>query len=55
MGLIGLDTGALMRSSFEETVEILMEAAGNGEVDDCRGVSENIMMGQLAPAGTGSI
>ncbi|KAF2470997.1 beta and beta-prime subunits of DNA dependent RNA-polymerase [Lindgomyces ingoldianus] len=47
------DTGALMRCSFEETVEILLEAAGNGELDDCRGVSENIMLGQLAPMGTG--
>ncbi|CAI6339744.1 unnamed protein product [Periconia digitata] len=47
------DTGALMRCSFEETVEILVEAAGHGELDDCRGVSENIMLGQLAPMGTG--
>ncbi|KAJ4366276.1 DNA-directed RNA polymerase II core subunit rpo21 [Neocucurbitaria cava] len=47
------DTGALMRCSFEETVEILLEAAGHGELDDCRGVSENIMLGQLAPMGTG--
>jgi DNA-directed RNA polymerase II subunit RPB1 len=47
------DTGALMRCSFEETVEILLEAAGTGELDDCRGVSENIMLGQLAPMGTG--
>lgn len=47
------DTGALMRASFEETVEILMDAAAAGELDDCRGVSENIMLGQLAPLGTG--
>ncbi|KAF2273448.1 beta and beta-prime subunits of DNA dependent RNA-polymerase [Westerdykella ornata] len=47
------DTGALMRCSFEETVEILLEAAGFGELDDCRGISENIMLGQLAPMGTG--
>ncbi|KAF2017627.1 DNA-directed RNA polymerase II subunit RPB1 [Aaosphaeria arxii CBS 175.79] len=47
------DTGALMRCSFEETVEILLEAASFGELDDCRGVSENIMLGQLAPMGTG--
>jgi DNA-directed RNA polymerase II subunit RPB1 len=47
------DTGALMRCSFEETVEILLDAAGYGELDDCRGVSENIMLGQLAPMGTG--
>ena len=52
-GINRADTGALMRCSFEETVEILLEAAGAGELDDCRGVSENIMLGQLAPLGTG--
>ena len=49
------DTGALMRCSFEETVEILLDAASSGELDDCRGVSENIMLGQLAPVGTGEV
>ncbi|KAF2205301.1 DNA-directed RNA polymerase II subunit [Delitschia confertaspora ATCC 74209] len=52
-GINRSDTGALMRCSFEETVEILLDAAGCGELDDCRGVSENIMLGQLAPMGTG--
>lgn len=52
-GINRADTGALMRCSFEETVEILLEAAATGELDDCRGVSENIMLGQLAPLGTG--
>ncbi|KAL1914514.1 DNA-directed RNA polymerase II subunit RPB1 [Calcarisporiella thermophila] len=53
-GINRAETGALMRCSFEETVEILLEAAAVGELDDCRGVSENIMLGQLAPLGTGS-
>ncbi|KAH3683659.1 hypothetical protein WICPIJ_005343 [Wickerhamomyces pijperi] len=48
------DTGALMRCSFEETVEILMEAGAAAELDDCRGVSENVILGQLAPVGTGA-
>ena len=52
-GINRADTGALMRASFEETVEILMDAAAAGELDDCRGVSENIMLGQLAHLGTG--
>ncbi|KAI1259931.1 DNA-directed RNA polymerase II subunit RPB1 [Xylariaceae sp. FL1019] len=52
-GINRADTGALMRCSFEETVEILLEAASLGELDDCRGVSENVMLGQLAPMGTG--
>ncbi|KAG2223050.1 hypothetical protein INT45_008251 [Circinella minor] len=52
-GINRAETGALMRCSFEETVEILLEAAAVGELDDCRGVAENIMLGQLAPLGTG--
>ncbi|CCD22371.1 DNA-directed RNA polymerase II subunit RPB1 NDAI_0A02130 [Naumovozyma dairenensis CBS 421] len=47
-------TGALMRSSFEETVEILFEAGASAELDDCRGVSENVLLGQMAPIGTGA-
>ncbi|KAK4052414.1 DNA-directed RNA polymerase II core subunit rpo21 [Microbotryomycetes sp. JL201] len=53
-GINRSDTGALMRCSFEETVEILMEAAANGEIDYCTGVSENVLLGQVAPMGTGS-
>lgn len=52
-GINRAETGALMRCSFEETVEILLEAAAVGELDDCKGVAENIMLGQLAPLGTG--
>ena len=48
------DTGPLMRSSFEETVEILVEAAAFAEPDYLRGVSENIILGNLAPLGTGA-
>ena len=54
-GINRADTGALMRCSFEETVEILLDAAACGELDDCRGISENIMLGQLAPLGTGEM
>ena len=53
-GINRTTSGALMRCSFEETVEILLEAAQFGETDPCQGISENIIMGQLAPLGTGS-
>lgn len=52
-GINRSETGALARCSFEETVEILMEAAAIGENDPMKGVSEAIIMGQLAPLGTG--
>ncbi|KAK5945238.1 DNA-directed RNA polymerase II core subunit rpo21 [Knufia obscura] len=52
-GINGSDTGALMRCSFEQTVEILLEAAASGELDDCQGLTENLILGQPAPVGTG--
>jgi len=52
-GINRVDSGALMRCSFEETVDVLMEAAMFSEPDMVRGVSENVMLGQLAPLGTG--
>ncbi len=52
-GINKSDNGPLMRCSFEQTVEILYEAAVNGELDDCTGVSQNIILGQPAPVGTG--
>ncbi|KGG50760.1 DNA-directed RNA polymerase [Mitosporidium daphniae] len=49
------DHGALMRCSFEETVEILMEAGASGELNPVgSSLSESVMMGQMAPIGTGS-
>ncbi|KAK3607289.1 hypothetical protein CHS0354_002914 [Potamilus streckersoni] len=47
------ETGALARCSFEETVDILVEAAAHAEIDPMKGVSESIMLGQLARIGTG--
>jgi DNA-directed RNA polymerase II subunit RPB1 len=52
-GINRTSAGALAKCSFEETVEILVEAAGVGESDDCKGVSACIMLGKLAPLGTG--
>lgn len=51
-GINRQDTGALMRCSFEETVDVLMDAASHAEVDPMRGVSENIILGQLPRMGT---
>ncbi|CAK8998724.1 DNA-directed RNA polymerase II subunit RPB1 (RNA polymerase II subunit B1) (DNA-directed RNA polymerase III largest subunit) [Durusdinium trenchii] len=47
------ESGPLQRCSFEETVEILMDAAAFAECDPLASVSENILLGQLAPLGTG--
>jgi DNA-directed RNA polymerase II subunit RPB1 len=53
-GINRVDTGPLRKCSFEETVEILYEAAFYAETDFLTGITENIIMGQLAPYGTGS-
>jgi DNA-directed RNA polymerase II subunit RPB1 len=52
-GINRTDAGPLVRCSFEQTVEVLTEAAQYAEVDPLKGVSSNIMLGQLAPFGTG--
>lgn len=47
------ETGPLRKCSFEETVEILLEAAAFSETDFLKGISEAIIFGQLARMGTG--
>merc|ERR1719158_1216207 len=51
-GINRTNMGPLMKCSFEETVEILMDAAVFHELDNMRSVSENIVLGQLCPVGT---
>jgi DNA-directed RNA polymerase II subunit RPB1 len=53
-GLNRVELGPLRKCSFEETVEILLEAGLFAETDHLTGITENIMVGQLAPFGTGS-
>jgi DNA-directed RNA polymerase II subunit RPB1 len=53
-GINRTNCGAIRKCTFEETTEILLEAAFFGERDPLSGISENIIFGQLAPYGTGS-
>ncbi len=41
-------------ASFQETTKVLTEAAIHGKVDRLLGLKENVIMGRLIPAGTGS-
>jgi DNA-directed RNA polymerase II subunit RPB1 len=54
-GINRVESGPLLRASFEETVDMLMDAAVYAEDEVLKGVTENIMMGQLARVGTGCI
>jgi DNA-directed RNA polymerase II subunit RPB1 len=47
-GINRVNSGPLRKCSFEETTEILLEAAFFGEHDTCSGISENVIFGQLA-------
>jgi DNA-directed RNA polymerase subunit beta' len=42
-------------ASFQETTRVLTEAAVNGKVDRLEGLKENVIVGRLIPAGTGSV
>jgi DNA-directed RNA polymerase subunit beta' len=42
-------------ASFQETTRVLTEAAVNGKVDHLEGLKENVIVGSLIPAGTGSM
>jgi DNA-directed RNA polymerase subunit beta' len=41
-------------ASFQETTRVLTEAATQGKVDTLQGLKENVIVGRLIPAGTGS-
>tara|TARA_B100000686_G_scaffold101165_1_gene108363 strand:+ start:714 stop:4877 length:4164 start_codon:yes stop_codon:yes gene_type:complete len=42
-------------ASFQETTRVLTEAAIKGKTDKLKGLKENVIVGRLVPAGTGSI
>jgi DNA-directed RNA polymerase subunit beta' len=42
-------------ASFQETTRVLTEAAVNGKADTLDGLKENVIVGRLIPAGTGSV
>jgi DNA-directed RNA polymerase subunit beta' len=42
-------------ASFQETTRVLTEAATAGKVDSLTGLKENVIVGRLIPAGTGSV
>jgi DNA-directed RNA polymerase subunit beta' len=42
-------------ASFQETTRVLTEAAVSGRIDSLMGLKENVIVGRLIPAGTGSV
>lgn len=54
-GISGEKTSVLARAAFEITVPNIVEAAVKGEYDPLRGVTENVIVGQSIPIGTGLV
>jgi DNA-directed RNA polymerase subunit A' len=54
-GISGKKTSVLARAAFEITVPNIVEAAVKGESDPLEGVTENVIVGQSIPIGTGLV
>ncbi len=54
-GISGEKTSVLARAAFEITVPNIVEAAIKGESDPLSGVTENVIVGQSIPIGTGLV
>lgn len=54
-GLSKSEHSPIRRCSFEQTVDVLLESGSYGEKDHIKGVSENILLGQMAKLGTGCL
>ena len=53
-GILNDDIGPISKSTFEVHTEVLLNASRHAEFDHMRGVSANVMMGQMGVFGTGS-
>ena len=54
-GVSGEKASVLARAAFEVTVNHILDAAVRGDVDDLRGVTENVIVGQPIQLGTGDV
>jgi DNA-directed RNA polymerase subunit A" len=54
-GVSGEKSSVLARAAFEVTVKHLLDAAAHGEEDALEGVTENVIVGQPIPLGTGLV
>ncbi len=54
-GLAGQKAGVLARAAYEETIKHLVNASVTAEDDNLIGVTENIIVGQTVPVGTGLV
>ena len=53
-GILKDDIGPISKATFEVHTEVLLDASRHADFDHMRGVSANVMMGQMGVFGTGS-
>ncbi|MEK6877229.1 MAG: DNA-directed RNA polymerase subunit A'/A'', partial [Thermoproteota archaeon] len=54
-GIAGTKTSVLARAAFEITVPTIADAALAGEIEQLKGVTENVIVGANIPVGTGTV
>ena len=54
-GVSGEKLSVFARAAFEVTTKHLLEASARGEYDELLGVTENVIVGQIVPMGTGTV
>jgi len=54
-GISGEKASVLARAAFEVTVNHLLDAGTRGDIDELRGVTENVIVGQPIQLGTGHV
>jgi DNA-directed RNA polymerase subunit A' len=54
-GIAGSKDSVLARAAFEITVPTIANAAKLGEVEELKGITENVIVGSLIPIGSGTV
>jgi DNA-directed RNA polymerase subunit A" len=54
-GLVGKKKSVMARAAFEETIDHLISASIRNEIDKLEGITENMIIGQVIPVGTGRV
>ena len=54
-GIAGTKDSVLARAAFEITVPTIAHAALQGEVEQLRGITENVIVGSQIPIGSGTV
>jgi len=54
-GIAGSKDSVLARAAFEITVPTIANAAKLGEIEELKGITENVIVGSLIPIGSGTV